>query len=138
MADTVAALLERSLRHVATEAPAGHARLSELLQLVVVEIAADDTPFVIGGPLKTLVRIGTVAQVDVRVTTDRAAIAAVIDGRITLAVAVESGRVAVTGRLDDVVRAHDALVAYVHAAVRAPSVPALLAALRPPKGSGAA
>ena len=34
------------------------------------------------------------------------------------------------GTLDDVQRAHDALLAYVHASVRAPSQPGLLAALR--------
>ena len=36
----------------------------------------------------------------------------------------------VRGSLDDVLRAHDALLAYVHAAVRAPSVPGLVDELR--------
>ena len=44
--------------------------------------------------------------------------------------AVEAGRVRVQGSLDDVQRAHDSLRAYVHAAVRAPSQPALLSELR--------
>jgi hypothetical protein len=38
--------------------------------------------------------------------------------------------VSVRGSLDDVLRAHDTMLAYVHAAVRAPSQPELLNALR--------
>ena len=54
----------------------------------------------------------------------------VLDAAITLDEAVEGGAVAVRGSLEDVLRAHDTMRAYVHAAVRAPSQPALLSALR--------
>jgi hypothetical protein len=43
---------------------------------------------------------------------------------------VENGNVSVRGSLDDVQRVHASLLAYVHAAVRAPSQPALLSELR--------
>ena len=43
---------------------------------------------------------------------------------------MDTAPAAVLGSLDDVVRAHDTLTAYAHAAVRAPSAPGLLAALR--------
>jgi hypothetical protein len=65
-----------------------------------------------------------------RIATSRAAILDVLDARIGLAEAVEAGAVAVLGSLDDVQRAHDTMLAYVHAAIRAPSQPGLLVALR--------
>jgi hypothetical protein len=49
---------------------------------------------------------------------------------VGLGEAVEADTVAVRGSLDDVQRAHDSLLAYVHAAVRASSQPALLSELR--------
>ena len=54
----------------------------------------------------------------------------VLDAELSLSEAVETGRVDVHGSLDDVVHAHDALLAYAHAAVRAPSVPGLVDGLR--------
>ena len=65
-----------------------------------------------------------------RITTSRKAILDVLDAKVGPVIAVEEGTVAVRGSLDDVQRAHDTLLAYVHAAVRAPSQPGLLAALR--------
>ena len=66
----------------------------------------------------------------VEVGASRAAVLDVLDGAVALAEAVESGRVRVLGSIEDVVAAHDALLAYAHAAVRAPSVPGLIEALR--------
>jgi hypothetical protein len=58
----------------------------------------------------------------------------VLDKLGTLVVALdvdgELFTLSVRGSLDDVLRAHDTLLAYVHAAVRAPSQPELLNALR--------
>jgi hypothetical protein len=47
-----------------------------------------------------------------------------------LQAAVEAGTVGVRGSLKDVLRVHDTLRAYVHAAVRAPTQAGLLDALR--------
>ena len=54
----------------------------------------------------------------------------VLDARVGLGEAVETGTVSVQGSLDDVQRAHDTLLAYVHAAVRAPRSPDCSSALR--------
>ncbi|ETB46638.1 SCP-2 sterol transfer family protein [Mycobacterium avium subsp. paratuberculosis 10-8425] len=55
---------------------------------------------------------------------------ALLDAEVGLGEAVQAGAVSVRGSLDDVQRAHDALRAYVHAAVRASTQPALLSELR--------
>ena len=65
-----------------------------------------------------------------RIVTSRVAILDLLDARVGLGEAVEAGSVAVRGSLDDVQRAHDTLLAYVHAAVRASTQPALLSELR--------
>ena len=62
----------------------------------------------------------------VRLTTDRATIGALLDGRLGLADAVDTDQVAVLGDLDDLLRAHDGLTTYIHAAVRTRSVPDLV------------
>ena len=66
----------------------------------------------------------------VRIVTSRVAILDLLDARVGLGEAVEAGTVSVHGSLDDVQRAHDSLLAYVHAAVRAPTQPELLSELR--------
>jgi hypothetical protein len=63
-------------------------------------------------------------------SSTRATILGVIDGETTARRAVLDERLLMRGRLDDVVAFHDALVAYVHGAVRAPSFPRLLRAYR--------
>ena len=73
---------------------------------------------------------GPATAAGVRIAVGRRAILDVLDARVSLAEAVESDRIAVQGSLDDVLCAHDALIAYLHAAVRAPSVPGLSAELR--------
>ena len=65
-----------------------------------------------------------------RIVTSRTTILDVLDARVELGEAVESAKVSVRGSLDDVQRAHDSLLAYVHAAIRASSQPGLLSELR--------
>ena len=65
-----------------------------------------------------------------RIVTSRVAILDLLDARVGLGEAVETGTVSVQGSLDDVQRAHDSLLAYVHAAVRASTQPELLSELR--------
>ena len=65
-----------------------------------------------------------------RIVTTRVTILDVLDANIALSEAVEAGKVSVRGSLDDVQRAHDSLLAYVHASVRASSQPGLLSELR--------
>ncbi|HZZ45471.1 MAG TPA: SCP2 sterol-binding domain-containing protein [Pseudonocardia sp.] len=134
MADTVAELFRRSLRHLESEVPASYRHLVSALGPLVVEVAVDDGDndvFTLRADHAGLtVRDGPAASAGARVSTSRATILDVLDAELSLVEAVESGRLEVRGSLDDVLRAHDTLIAYAHASVRAPSVPALLSALR--------
>ena len=130
MAEPVSALLRRSLDHLATEVPASYRRvLAELGQLVVA-LDVDGERFTVRGGGRLEVDDGTSGRIGAWVRTSRAAVLDVLDGEVALHEAVEADRVHVQGSLDDVVQAHDALLAYASAAVRAPSAPGLLAALR--------
>lgn len=128
MAEPVASLLRRSLDQLATEVPAGYRSLCDALGPHTIGVDVDGERFGLRG--------GTAAQVlpdgpaQVRIATTRRGLLAVLDGELSLVAAVEADVVTVRGPLDHVVRAHDALVAYVHAAVRAPGPAGLLDALR--------
>jgi hypothetical protein len=134
MAETVASLLRRSLDHLASEVPDSYRHLVAELGPLVVEFDVDGELFSLRGGQRLEVTGGAASAPGARVATSRAAILDVLDAGIPLHEAVQAGRVDVRGSLDDVVRAHDALIAYAHAAVRAPSMPELLAELR--DGSG--
>jgi hypothetical protein len=134
MAEPVVSLLRRSLDHLASEVPPSYRHLLHELGPLVIEVDVDGEVFALrGGPRLEVVN-GRADGAGARITISRAAILEVLDAVVALPEAVRSGRVAVHGSLDDVVRAHDALIAYAHAAVRAPSVPGLLGELR--TGSG--
>lgn len=126
----VSALLRRSLDRLAAEVPASYRHLVHALGPLVVEVEVDGELFSVRADPDVVVADGPNGAAGVRIGTSRAAVLAVLDAELALGEAVEEGVVQVRGSLDDVVRAHDALLAYAHAAVRAPSVPGLLAALR--------
>jgi hypothetical protein len=134
MAETVASLLRRSLDHLASEVPDSYRHLVAELGPLVVEVDVDGELFSVRGGRRLEVADGAAGAAGARVATSRAAIVEVLDAEIALREAVQAGRVDVRGSLDDVVRAYDALIAYAHAAVRAPSIPGFLAVLR--DGSG--
>jgi hypothetical protein len=129
MAEAVSALLRQSVDHLAHEVPDSYRLLLHTLGPLVVDLEVDRERFSLRGGRRLQV-CGGDDRAGTRVLTTRAAILAVLDAAISLDEAVESGAVMVRGALDDVLRAHDTMRAYVHAAVRAPSQPALLSALR--------
>ena len=90
---------------------------------MVVELDVDGDVFSLRGDGRLRVSDGAADTAGVRIVTSRDAILDLLDARVGLGEAVEAGRVCVRGSLDDVQRAHDSLLAYVHAAVRAPSQP---------------
>jgi hypothetical protein len=130
MAERVSSLLRRSVEHLADEVPNSYRRMLQELGPLIVELDVDGELFSLRGGQRLEVSGGAADTAGARVTTSRAAILDVLDARVGLGEAVEAGTVAVRGSLDDVQRAHDTLLAYVHAAVRATSQAALLAALR--------
>ncbi len=130
MAEQVSSLLRRSVEHLAEEVPDSYRLVLERLGPMVVELDVDGELFSLRGGHRLEVSDGAADTAGTRIATSRAAILDVLDAKVGLGEAVETGTVAVRGSLDDVQRAHDTLLAYVHAAVRAPSQPELLAALR--------
>ncbi|HEV7855231.1 MAG TPA: SCP-2 sterol transfer family protein [Mycobacterium sp.] len=130
MAERVSSLLRQSVEHLADEVPDSYRLVLDRLGPMVVELEIDGELLSLRGGQRLHVSDGAADTAGTRIATSRAAILDVLDARIGLAEAVEAGAVAVLGSLDDVQRAHDTMLAYVHAAIRAPSQPGLLAALR--------
>ncbi|HEX3732791.1 MAG TPA: SCP-2 sterol transfer family protein [Mycobacteriales bacterium] len=130
MAEQVSSLLRRSIGHLEDEVPASYRHMLEALGPLVVEVDVDGEVFALSGGRRVDVTDGPAAASSARVSSSRGTILDLVDARFSLDEAVEAGVVNVHGSLDDILRAHDALLAYVHAAVRAPSHPELLAALR--------
>ncbi|MGO9156960.1 SCP-2 sterol transfer family protein [Mycobacterium sp.] len=130
MAEPVSSLLRRSVEHLADEVPDSYRLLVAELGPMVVELDVDGELFSLRGDGRLQVSDGPADNAGARIATSRATILEVLDAEVALGEAVEAGRVSVRGSLDDVQRAHDALLAYVHAAVRASSQPALLSELR--------
>ncbi|GAA2569134.1 SCP-2 sterol transfer family protein [Mycolicibacterium diernhoferi] len=130
MAESVSSLLRRSIGHLADELPASYRHVLDALGALVVGLEVDDERCTLRGGRRLEVTDDADDPTGIRVVTSRPAILAILDAAITLDDAIETGALNVRGALDDVLRAHDTLRAYVHAAVRAPSQPGLLDALR--------
>jgi len=130
MVEHISSLLRRSVEHLEDEVPGSYRVLVAELGPMVVELNVDGEVFSLRGGDRLRVSNGAAQMAGVRITTSRAAILDLVDARLGLGEAVEADTVAVRGSLDDVQRAHDSLLAYVHAAVRASSQPALLSELR--------
>jgi Iap family predicted aminopeptidase len=130
MVERVSSLLRQSVEHLADEVPDSYRLVLDRLGPMVVELEIDGELFSLRGGQRLHVSDGAADTAGTRIATSRAAILDVLDARMGLAEAVEAGAVAVLGSLDDVQRAHDTMLAYVHAAIRAPSQPGLLVALR--------
>jgi hypothetical protein len=130
MAEQISSLLRRSVEHLKEDVPGSYRLLVAELGPLVVELDVGDEVFSIRGGEHLQVTDDSPQTVSVRIATSRATILDLIDAKTGLDEAVEAGTVAVRGSLDDVQRAHASLRAYVHAAVRAASVPALLSDLR--------
>jgi len=130
MAERISSLLRRSVEHLEQEVPASYRLLLAQLGPMVVELDVDGEVFSLRGGHRLQVSDGAAEVAGARIATSRCTIIDVLDARVALGEAVEAGTVSVRGSLDDVQRAHDSLLAYVHAAVRAPSQPTLLSELR--------
>jgi hypothetical protein len=130
MAEQVSSLLRRSVDHLADEVPESYRLVLDELGPLVVELDVDGERFSLCGGERLVVTDGASDRAGARIATSRAAILDVLDANVGLEEAVEAGTVSVRGSLDNVLRAHETLLAYVHAAVRAPSQPGLLAGLR--------
>lgn len=130
MAERVSSLLRRSVEHLEGEVPESYRLLVAEIGPMVVELKVDGEVFSLRGGHRLQVSDGAAQTPGVRIVTSRESILDLLDARVGLDEAVEAGAVLVHGSLDDVQRAHDSLLAYVHAAVRASTQPGLLSELR--------
>lgn len=130
MAERVSSLLRRSVEHLKDEVPESYRLLVAEIGPMVAELDVDGEVFSLRGGERLQVSDGAAQTPSVRIVTSRAGILDLLDARVGLDEAVEAGTVSVQGSLDDVQRAHDSLLAYVHAAVRASTQPGLLSELR--------
>jgi hypothetical protein len=130
MAERVSSLLRRSVEHLEREVPDSYRLLVAELGPMIVELNVDGEIFTLRGGDRLRVSDGAADTAGAQIITSRVTILDVLDARVALGEAVEAGAVSVRGSLDDIQRAHDSLLAYVHAAVRASSQPTLLAELR--------
>jgi hypothetical protein len=130
MAERISSLLRRSVQHLEDEVPDSYRVLVAELGPMVVELDIDGEVFSLRGGDRLQVSDGAAQMAGARIVTSRVTILDLLDAKMGLGEAVEAGAVGVRGSLDDVQRAHDSLLAYVHAAVRAQSQPGLLSALR--------
>jgi hypothetical protein len=130
MAERISSLLRRSVEHLEDEVPDSYRALVAQLGPMVVELDVDGEVFSLRGGDRLRVSDGAAQMAGARIITSRVTILDLLDARVGLGEAVETDKMSVRGSLDDVQRAHDSLLAYVHAAVRASSQPTLLSELR--------
>ena len=130
MAERISSLLRQSIGHLADEAPDSYRIVLDTIGPLVVGLDIDSECFSLSGGRRLEVTNGVNPTAGTRVKVSRGTVLDVLDAVMTLDRAVETGSLTVLGTLDDILRAHDTLKAYVHAAVRAPSQPGLLNALR--------
>jgi hypothetical protein len=125
-------LLTASFHLLAIEAqPAYTAVVRQLGSLVVgIDVEGEEVVILTRGDELVVEVAEARARPDVRIRATREDILAVIDGRLSLHDAVDSGAVEIIGDLEAIARAHDALIAYTHGAVRSPTFPTLLERLR--------
>lgn len=112
------------------ELPWGYAAMCEALGAREVLITVSGQPAAVrcDGARATVSADAWRPAVALRATA--AEVVALADGERTVAEAVIEGRVVMRGEVDDLLAAHDALVAFVRGAVRAPSFAWRLGAFR--------
>lgn len=121
--------LERCLDAVENEVPAAYRRVVRALDRRAVAIA-------IGDELGTLsmahgrhaIAPDASAECALELSMTEATIRCLLEGQLTIVDAAIAGDLVLRGAADDLAALHDALLAFIHGAVRSPSTPRLLEA----------
>lgn len=121
-----ATFLAHSMTLLAAEKPPVYARLCALLRDREARVTMDGERLGIAFPGGEFRLVAEVDRPFIELVSTRTTVVAVVDGRLTLEEAVWGGHLELRGHLPDLVRFHDALVLYLHGAVRCPSFPWLL------------
>ena len=118
--------VEASLKVLEREAPVHFAAVKSRLGGLTALIRVDDaTPFRLD--LASMPWVGSAAVGDVDVGLSPVDIESLLTGALTIEEAITDDRLLVRGELDHVLDFLDALGAWLHGAIRAPSMPALSA-----------
>ncbi|HEY7371844.1 MAG TPA: hypothetical protein VIF57_06665 [Polyangia bacterium] len=126
-----ARLLQESIAILARESPAHLAATRNALGQTIVRISvAGEAParLVPGRGHDWVQAAEGPAAVEARL--DIATLFEVLDGALTVEQAVRGDRLAISGGVDDLLRGHDALGAWLHGALRCPSFTELLQRMR--------
>ena len=118
--------LDVSLRLLEAEHPSGYARLLGLLEGREARVTMDGKTLGIAFRREGFDLHDDVPHPFIELRATRDEVLAVAAGELSLEKAVREERVWLRGRLEDVVRFHESLLAYLHSAVRCPSFPWLL------------
>lgn len=125
-----APFLREALDTIAAGAPAHHRRLARLLRPVSLHLR-------VGREAMGVTSDGAVVEVSggqeaatVRLETSRQTILALLDAETSLEDAVLDESIVLVGAVDDLLRFHDGLMAFLNGAVRCPELDGLLARYR--------
>jgi hypothetical protein len=117
--------LDSALDAIRVECPAAYVRLCGLLVGSGLQLRVDGRArsFTVEGGRH---RIGDSPSAGTEIRTDRSAVEALLEGRLSLVDAVLGERLSLRGAPLDIAIMHDALVVFLEGAVRSPSLPGLL------------
>jgi hypothetical protein len=133
-----AAFLWESFAVLRRELPETYRRLCSHLSPREVAIQVGDESVVVRFEPRGAQRLAVPVRPQIEVHTTRAAILSLIDARSTLVESILGDELLLRGTADELLRFHDALMIYVHGAIRAPSFPHLLRAYRRDRDTHAA
>ena len=122
--------VHESLHLLQREVPAAHAAMCAPVAGRTVAIEADGEALSLRFGVDAARAADPASAADVRVRTSARAVLALADGECSLLEAVFGDQLVLQGTPEAVIAFHDALVAYLHGAVRAPSFPGLLRRFR--------
>jgi hypothetical protein len=120
------AFVEASLTSLREEFPQAYYLMCRKLAGRTVLLSIDGEEIPLAFETRTARVAAKLARADVRVRTSRESILDVLDARLSLQGAVESGGLELWGTTEDLELFHEALLIYVEGAVRCPSFPTLL------------
>lgn len=118
------ALVGRSLEVLRREHPVAYGRMCRALSGTAVTLRVDRESMTLSFAGEHSLGDESPAAVEFR--SSRAALLAMLRGRVSLVDAILRGRADLRGPVEAIARFHDGLMLYLHGAVRAPSFPALV------------
>jgi hypothetical protein len=123
--------LERCLDALEAEVPVAHGLVVRALtgRAVAIDIEGDRVTLAMASGRHCLTR-GVDAGCAVELALTEAVIGRLLDARCTVLDAVLGGEVVLRGAAEDLAALHDALLAFVHGAIRSPTAPRLLESYR--------